>query len=96
VKNTWLMSSPKKKSTRDARLEKIERILEAHEKSMTKISLLNFVYCEPPSMTHTHHFFLLMKKHNVNERKTEKCKSCVANLEKKIREESKNIHLNDM
>lgn len=30
------MSSPKKKSTREARLEKIEKILEAHEKSMTK------------------------------------------------------------
>lgn len=32
------MSSPKKKSTRESRLAKIEKILEEHEKSMEKNS----------------------------------------------------------
>lgn len=44
MKRTWLMSSPKKKSTRESRLEKIEQILEAHEKSMANF-FIKFRVC---------------------------------------------------
>jgi hypothetical protein len=87
------MSSPKKKSTREARLEKIERILEAHEKSMSK----NYFY-RKGEIHFYHQIFIFHHTHFSSlwdeivcvrsyepQYTARECKWCVANLENNVR-----------
>lgn len=52
------MSSPKKKSSREARLEKIEKILETHENCMEKNLFFSLKLTQPCSFPLSINFFL--------------------------------------